>query len=104
MSTGDATPTSTKTNPADTPAPPALYTVNRSQDGAQVRTQLSLTDAQSECTMLNAQARMQVGLTAATYDARGGMVRAAQPIYGSMFHGQMTRYEVRSADGLVVSS
>lgn len=102
MSTKDATSTGASTT--DTPPRPALYTVNRSQDGAQVRAQLSLTDAQAECTMLNAQARMQVGLTAATYDARGGMVRAAQPIYGSMFHGQMTQYEVRSVDGLVVSS
>lgn len=81
---------------------PAVYSVHRSQDGAQVRAELSLDDAQAECAMLNAQARVQVGTTPAIYDRRGGMVRGTQPIYGSMFHGQVSCYEIRSADGLVI--
>lgn len=109
MSTSDARPVDAGADadartgdPAPTPTPPALYTVNRSQDGAQVRAELSLSNAQSECATLNAQARMQVGLTKPVYDERGGLVRAAQPIMASMFHGQASQYEVRSAAGLVV--
>lgn len=101
MSTDDSTP---DTGGDTTPAPPVLYSVNRSQDGAQVRSGLSLSDAQSEANILNAQARMQVGLTTSVYDERGGLVRAAQPIMASMFMGQVSQYEVRSTDGLVVSS
>lgn len=95
---------SAKAAPDPTPAvPPDLYTVNRSQDGAEVRRELSLQDAQSECAILNGQSRTQVGCTAPVYDDRGGMVRAATPIYGSMFQGQISRYEVRSMrTGLVI--
>lgn len=85
-----------------TPDPPVTYTVSRSQDGAQVRGPMGLDDAQAECNILNAQARMQVGLTAATHDDRGGLVRAAQPIYGAMFNGEIVQYEVTSSTGLVV--
>lgn len=70
---------------------PALYTVNRVQDGAQVRAELSLEDAQEEKANLNAQARLVAGQTV------DGI-----PIYGSMYHGEICRYEVRSTDGLVI--
>lgn len=71
--------------------PPALYTVHRSQDGAEVRAQLELDQATEECAILNAQARMPVGQTV------GGTA-----LYASMYHGEVARYEVRSADGLVL--
>ena len=109
MSTSDATlPDAGTGTTADaptvppTPPAPVLYTVNRVADGAEVRAQLSLADAQSECATLNVQARQQVGITAPVYDARGGTVHPAQPIYGSMFQGQLAQYEVRSAAGVVV--
>lgn len=74
-------------NPAST-----LYTVCRAQDGALVRSELPLDIATSECAILNAQARIAVGQT-----------RDGRAIYGSMFHGEISQYEVRSASGLVLS-
>lgn len=88
-----STTTDTTTSAAPTPAPaPSLYTVNRSQDGAVVRAELSIDEAKSECNILNAQARIPAGQG---LDGR--------QIYGSMFHGEISRYEVRSADGLVIA-
>lgn len=84
-----------------TPAP-SHYTVNRAQDGAVVRAELSLEDAKSECLDLNVQARQQVGLTEPVRDQRGDMLHPARPIFGSMYHGEIARYEVWSADGLVI--
>lgn len=93
---------------ADTPteAPvdaPSLYSVNRSQDGAEVRAQLSLDDAKRECSNLNASARIQVGMTEAVRDAGGMTIKPSVPIFASMYHGQICTYEVRSADGLVIA-
>ena len=68
------------------------FSVVRAQDGAKVRAELSLEDAHSECAVLNAQARTPVGMTV-----------DGTCIYGSMFHGEISRYEIRSDDGLVIS-
>jgi hypothetical protein len=73
-------------------AEPQTYTVARAQDGAQVRAELTLDQAKDECAMLNAQARNAVGQTV-----------DGHPIYGSMIHGEVSRYEVRSGDGLVLA-
>lgn len=67
-----------------------LCTVNRVQDGAEVRRKLKLQAAKDEAAMLNAQARV---LTGQTVDGL--------PIYASMVHGEVCRYEVRSMSGLV---
>src|SRR5690348_806240 len=88
------------TTPDEATTAPSLYTPDRSQDGAVVRAELSLGDAKSECLDLNVQARQQVGLTEPVRDQRGEMIRAARPIFASMYHGEVARYEVRSADGL----
>lgn len=100
----DPTPVDTGTTapaPSPTPAPvpvsvpdplPVLYTVNRVQDGEQVRADLPLEDAQSECNILNAQARQSVGQTL------DGIA-----IYGSMINGEISRFEVRSANGIAVT-
>ena len=100
--TPTAPPKAVSDHSAPAPDMSGTYTVNRSQDGAQVRAQLTLGEAQSECAILNAQARQQRGVTAPVLDNRGQMVRAAEAIYGSMFHGAVARYEIRSASGLVV--
>jgi len=71
------------------------YTVNRTQDGAEVRAGLSLDDATGECAILNAQSRMQVGLTSPVRDAEQRLMGAVRPIYGSMFNGEICRYEIR---------
>jgi hypothetical protein len=95
MADDSSTPVTAPAPSSDTstpdPVPTDLFSVHRSQDGAQVRAELSLTDAQSECNILNAQARMNVGQTV------DGIA-----LYGSMYHGEISRYEVRSASGLVV--
>jgi len=80
--------------PTDASAPaqaPERYSVNRVQDGAEVRSQLSLDDATAEAAILNAQARQCVGQTV-----------DGTAIYGSMYHGEICRYEVRSTSGLVI--
>jgi hypothetical protein len=69
-----------------------LYTVNRVQDGAEVRRELKLSEATDEAAMLNAQARV---LTGQTVDG--------VPIYASMIHGEVCRYEARSMSGLVLA-
>lgn len=93
-----------KTPAANKPAEsPEKCTVNRVQDGAEVRAELTVDQARSECAMLNAQARIQVGTTAPVYDERGSLERGPLPIYGSMYYGEISRYEVRSTSGLVLS-
>ncbi len=91
-STGTETPAKT----------PEYYTVNRVQDGAEIRSQLPLDAAQRECADLNAQARQQIGMTQAVCDHAGVTIRPAVPVFASMFHGEVCRYEVRSASGLVI--
>lgn len=91
MTTTDDTSTGRPAPAGAPPAPDPTYTVNRVQDGAQVRAELSLEDAQGECAILNAQARMPAGQTV------DGL-----PIYAGMFLGEISQYEVRSTSGLVV--
>ena len=67
------------------------YTVCRVQDGSLVRSELSYDEAQEECSVLNAQARQIVGT-----GPHGA-------IYASMFHGDVSRYEIRSERGLVLA-
>jgi hypothetical protein len=69
-----------------------LYTVNRVQDGAEVRRELGLSAAEDEVAMLNAQARVTTGQTIDGF-----------PIYGSMIRGEISRYEIRSMSGLVLA-
>lgn len=83
--------------------PAQRYKVTRAQDGAEVRAELSLAQARRECGDLNAQARQQVGLTDFFRDEQGNVVTPPQPIYGSMIQGEISKYEIRSADGLVIS-
>lgn len=82
---------------------PQTYTVCRAQDGAQVRAELTLKCAREECANLNAQSRIQTGTMAAVYDAQGTLVQAPAAIYASMIHGEISRYEIRSTSGLVIS-
>ncbi len=76
----------------DSETPSETYTVCRSQDGSLVRCELSFEDATSECAILNAQARQPAGQTV------DGIA-----IYASMYLGEVSRYEVRSASGLVLA-
>jgi hypothetical protein len=71
---------------------PECYTVNRVQDEAEVRRALKLNEATDEAASLNAQARVLTGQTVHGF-----------PIYASMLHGEVCRYEVRSMSGLVVA-
>lgn len=90
-STPVTAPAPSSDTPTPDPGPMDMFSVHRCQDGAQVRAELSLEDAQSEANILNAQARTCVGQTV------DGI-----PIYGSMVLGQVSRYEVRTSSGLVV--
>lgn len=77
--------TSTPDPSTATPAP-TFYTVNRVQDGEQVRAELDIDTAKSECAILNAQARMPIGQT-----------MDGTALYASMVSGEISRFEVRSA-------
>lgn len=83
--------------------PKKLYHVHKAQDGSQIVTGVPLAVARSEAARLNAEARVQVGTMAAVYDRDGAMVQAPAPIFAGMVHGEISRYEVRSAEGLVIA-
>lgn len=71
--------------------PAQSYNVHKVQDGSQIVTGVSLALARSEAARLCAEARVRVG---STIDG--------VPIYAGMAHGEISRYEVRTATGLVV--
>jgi hypothetical protein len=77
---------------SETPVESEMYTVHRVQDGMQDRAEMTIGQARAECAMLNAQARIVVGQTS-----------DGAPIYRSKVHGEISRYEIRSASGLVAS-
>jgi hypothetical protein len=80
--------------PKKSAADEAAYSVHRSQDGAQIVTDVSLDVAQSERARLNAEARVVVG--------RVLIENQYVEQYAGMYHGEIVRYEIRTKDGLTV--
>lgn len=72
----------------------ATYIVVREQDGAIVGSDVDLDTARHEVARLNAESRVVVEEVA--------VGAALVTRYASMFMGEPCRYEIRSADGLVV--
>lgn len=71
--------------------PAQTYNVHKVQDGSQIVTGVSLALARSEAARLNAEARVVDRI-----DSEG------RTIYAGMVNGEISRYEVRSAAGLVI--
>ena len=74
--------------------PPQVFNVHRANDGAQVITGVSLGLARSEAARLCAEARVPM----AAHDSNHPEPRRAT----SMYMGEVSRYEVRSTEGLVI--
>lgn len=82
--------------------PPQTYNVCRAGDGALVVIGVPLDMARSESARLNAEARVIVRQHPAVV-IDGVVTFPAYTEYAGMFMGNVTRYEVRTHDGLVIS-
>lgn len=75
--------------------PPQKYNVHRAKDGAQIITGVSLGLARSECARLNAEARVPIGVHLPDHPTPD------RPT--GMYLGEVTRYEVQTMEGTVIS-